>query len=196
MSSFDNSDFDAGSGPAETELPSWEDIYTYALTEARYSVNQPQDAQDIAQTVVKRLFERDLQIRSWRAYVRTMIKNIIIDNVRKQESRFEIKESLPDSGDFRWRGVRDLFGNPAAVFKPRDIAIEIAENDLFCRILAEVPSEKREMFIDYLEGMPGIDLAKIYGYSSAQSVAQVIGRIKSDLRKKFRDTEPESQDFG
>ncbi|MCX6405088.1 MAG: sigma-70 family RNA polymerase sigma factor [Actinobacteria bacterium] len=196
MSSFDNDEFEADSARSEAELPGWEEIYNYALTEARYSVNQPQDAQDIAQTVVKRLLERDLQIRSWRAYVRTMIKNIIIDNVRKQESRFEVKESLPEAGDFRWHGVRDLFGNPAAVFKPRDIAIEIAENDLFRTILAEVPSEKREMFIDYLEGMPGAELAQIYGYSSAQSVAQVIGRIKSDLRKKFRDTQPESQDLG
>ena len=196
MSSFDNGDFDSDQDLAETELPGWEEIYAYALTEARYSVNQPQDAQDIAQTVVKRLFERDLQIRSWRAYVRTMIKNIIIDNVRKQESRFQIEESIPDAGDYRWRGVRDLFGNPASVFKPRDIAVDIAENDLFRKILAEVPSEKREMFIDYLEGMPGAELAQIYGYSSAQSVAQVIGRIKSDLRKKFRDTQPESQDLG
>ena len=195
MSSFDNGDFDSDQDPAGTELPSWEDIYTYALTEARFAVNQQQDAEDIAQTVVKRLFERDLQIRSWRAYVRTMIKNIIIDNVRKQESRFQIKESIPDAGDYRWHGVRDLFGNPAAVFKPRDIAVDIAENDLFRRILAEVPSEKREMFIDYLEGMPGSEIAKVYGYSSAQSVAQVIGRIKADLRNKFSEANSESLNF-
>lgn len=187
MSSFDNSNFETDVDPEVTELPDWDEIYNYALTEARFAGKHIHDAEDIAQTVVKRLFERDLQIRSWRAYVRTMIKNIIIDNVRKSKSRFNIQDTLPDPGDYRWLGVRDLLGNPSFVFKPHDIAIDIVENDVFLNVLAEVPSEKREMFIDYLEGMSGTELAQIYGYTSAQSVAQVIKRIKANLRATFQD---------
>ena len=170
----------------EPELPDWSIISEYAFRQARSIGIDPSYADDVAQIVVKKLYTRDLKVRHWKAYVRTMVKNQTFDYVRSRDYKATSTGGIPEAGSPQWFGVRDLMGQPSEIFKPQDVGREIASNDLYVRILAEVPADKREMFIDHLEGVRHAELAKIYGYASAASVTQIIGRIKKSLRKRFQ----------
>ena len=169
----------------ESETLDWQEVISFARQQAQYMGNSYQDAEDMAQIVAKKLYAKDLSLQHWQSYVRTMVKNQSIDLKRSRTFQTLATGGLPEPGSPGWFGVRDVLGNPAEVFKPHDIAFDIESNDLFVRVLAEVPENQRELFIDYLEGKPGSELARIYGYSSAASVAQTITRIRQQLREKF-----------
>ena len=166
-------------------MPNWDEVHRYALQQATRNAKSLEDAQDIAQGVVKKLYIKDLRIRAWRSYVRTMVINAVTDLYRKDEREQRDASALPEPGDYLWSVARDIYGRSIDFHKPRDLSIEIAENELVLEILAEVSAQHREMFIDHLEGVPSAELAKIYGYASAASVNQTISRIKTSLRQKF-----------
>lgn len=182
---FDDPNDELISDEVEPELPDWQVIFDYAVRQAKSLGVDSADAQDVAQDTVKKLLVKNLRSRHWKGFVRTIVKNEVFDLYRNKRYKTSATGGIPEAGSPLWFGVRDVMGRPSEIFKPQDIGREIAENDLFVQILAEVPEDKREMFIDHLEGVRHAELAKIYGYASAASVTQIIGRIKQRLRDRF-----------
>ena len=180
-------DFDEA-GPVDLSTIDWAEVHDFALDQARrfrgkYPLT-PEDCEDIAQWVVKKLYSKNLAIRHWRGYVYTMVKNHAIDIIGTKDFKASAN-AVPEAGDYAWRSVRTIFNTPIQTVKPRDVAYDILDSELFLEVMTEIPSDKRELFIDHLEGMTNNELAEIYGYASAAVVAQTISRIKRNLREKF-----------
>ena len=173
--------------------PNWQQVFEYAVDcGLRQKLSRP-DAEDIAQSLIKKLFTQDLNIRHWRGYVNTMVRNRSIDMKRSITWRTSESGGLPEPGAYAWQLARTVLRAPISTVKPQDLSNELASNDVLVYILSEVPENHRELFIDYLEGVPNDQLAEIYGYSSARSVSQTISRIKRNLRERF---ESEQSLFG
>lgn len=166
-------------------IDDWQEVYEYTRKCVRQSKALRSDAEDIVQYVVKRLHRENLQVRHWKAYVRIAVINRVIDLYRKRKRENQSWHGLPEPGAEDWQTVRTIFDAPILVMKPQELSIELASNSVVAHILSEVPQNHRELFIDYLEGVPLDDLAEIYGYASARSVSQTISRIKNNLRKRF-----------
>lgn len=174
---------------AVDELPDWQVVYEYATRCAKRSNRSRErqgDVEDIVQYVVNMLYLKDLRVRSWKAYVRTMVKNREIDLYRRRKAERRSIAPLPEPGAYGWQVARTVMNSPIATVKPQDLSNELAANSVLVHVLAEVPEHHRELFIDYLEGIPPEHLAEIYGYASARSVTQTISRIKRNLRERFQ----------
>jgi len=173
--------------------PDWQEVFEYAVAcGLRQSLSRA-DAEDVAQSLIKKLFTKNFSIRHWHGYVNTMVKNRSIDLKRSLTWKTSESGGLPEPGAYAWRVARTVMRAPISVAKPQDLSNELASNAVLIHILSEVPENHRDLFIDYLEGVPLDYLAEIYGYASARSVTQTISRIKRNLRERF---ESEQSLFG
>jgi RNA polymerase sigma factor (sigma-70 family) len=166
-------------------MPDWQEVYVYAEKCARNSKALRSDLDDVVQYVVKALYTKDLGIRHWKAYIRTMVSNRVIDLYRKRKAENNSWDGIPEPGAQAWHTVRTIFATPISTVKPQDLSLELAANSVLAHVIGEIPEHHRELFIDYLEGVAPEQLAEIYGYSSARSVSQTISRIKRNLRERF-----------
>jgi len=164
------------------ELWDWNQLREIALWAARRSYNGD-DIEDFVQTALAKMHEKQNTVKYPKAYIKRTVTNLIIDFRRSAAENTSSGFAVPEPGDYQWQAARDIFGRPISIIKPKDVAHEIASSAFFAALLGFVPEGKRDLFIDYLEGVPNNELAEIYGYSSAASVRQTLMRIRQDLKR-------------
>ncbi|WP_172664123.1 RNA polymerase sigma factor [Demequina rhizosphaerae] len=134
-------------------------------------------AEDVAQDVMVRLLERDLEdVDHLDRYVVRMAKNAAIDMLRARE-----KEWLAVEDDVEWIG--DLVETHAG---PSTLA---ARPEFFRRVLEPLTPDQRDVFLASLDGVSNAELAVKFGYANARSVAVILTRIRQAIRKPFEDDE-------
>jgi|GEM_PF-1850574 len=176
--------------------PDWQEVFEYAVKCGIRQKLSRADAEDVAQSLIKKLFTKNFRLRHWRGYVNTMVKNRSIDLKRSITWRTSESGGLPEPGAYAWQVARTVMRAPIGTVKPQDLSNELASNAVLVHVLAEVPENHRDLFIDYLEGLPLDQLAEIYGYASARSVSQTISRIKRNLRERFESEPALFAEFG
>ena len=166
-------------------LPDWQEVYEFTTRCVQNSAALRSDIDDVVQYAIKKLYSKNLTVRHWKAYVRMIVFNRVIDLYRERKVANESRQGLPGPGEPAWQTARTIFSAPISVIKPQDLSNQLASDSVIAHVLSEVPEGHRELFIDYLEGVPLEYLAQIYGYASARSVSQTISRLKNNLRTRF-----------
>ena len=164
------------------ELWDWDELRRIALWTAERTYRGDL-IEDFVQISLAKMHEKRNTVKYPKAYIKRTVANLIIDFRRSAAENTNSGFAVPEPGDHQWQAARDVLGRPISIIKPKDIAQEIASSDFFAALLGYIPEGKRDLFIDYLEGVPNNELAEIYGYSSAASVRQTLMRIRQDLKR-------------
>ena len=169
------------------EMWDWEELRRIATWTAQRTY-KGELVEDFVQTALEKAVEKSATIKFPKAYIKKTVTNLILDYLNSAQNTRSSVFAVPEPGDHQWQSARDILGRPISIIKPKDVAQEIASSDFFASLLHLIPENKRDLFIDYLEGVPNEELAQIYEYSSAASVRQTLMRIKNDLRAKVLAT--------
>lgn len=147
----------------------------------RYAARQVGDldlARDIVQETFIQIWERR---RAWkprgsaRAYLYRIVRNLVIDEKRKQAVRR------------RWLATRD--SRPAThVVTPDQVLDAKLLTEVFERAVAALPDRRREVFeLVFIRGLSHADAAKVMGLST-QTVANQMSAALRAVRKAVADS--------
>lgn len=140
----------------------------------RYLPPDTGEAEDVAQSVLLKLLQTDIDaIRDWRAWVNRVARNLAIDRLRRWRhisTGPEVDPSAPP---------RNLIaaGPSARAMWP----------SIWLQLTKDLDDREREMLLASLDGASSADIARDFGYASANSAAVTLHRIRAKVRSSYAD---------
>ena len=154
------------------------------------------DREVMVSDAIMRFRSSEATVDNPEGYLRTILTNMFIDYKRAEkvrEERIGRLNTLPDQS-MSWES-QHYFVDTRVHTKPRDVALDVTENEFIAHVFELIPDNHRLLMISHFEGATNSDIAKQFGYASAASVAQTISRIKGTLRKKLTEEGLLNQEF-
>lgn len=170
---------------------SWGQMLAVAKAEAMRLTHDEFHADDLAATVVKRLFQREADVsqEARDAYVRACVRNAFIDEIRRDGAamRRGRAEELPL--DDEPVGMRNFGGLPFSRTSPSNKVIrrerKVAAHELVERIFAVLNERQRLILMLAAGETSNEEIATMLGYASSDSVKTTIARLRKKIRDEF-----------
>jgi RNA polymerase sigma-70 factor (ECF subfamily) len=140
-------------------------------------LRSPVEAEDVAQTVFLRAFQRFDQIGASPAaagWLKTVTRNVCLNHLSRYRSRWRFFSELGREGDSSARAADELgfvaAGSPAADVERED------QRDQVTRALHQLPDQQRvPLVLFHFEEMSYQDIAALLGVS--------LGKVKTDIHR-------------
>lgn len=171
---------------------SWGHMLAVAKAEAMRLTHDDFHADDLAATVVKRLYSREADVsqEARDAYVRACVRNAFIDEIRRDGAAMRRGHAQELPLDDELAAVRNFAGEPLSPTSPSNKVIrrerKVAAHELVEQIFAGLNERQRLMLMLAASETSNEEIATMLGYANSDTVKTTISR----LRKKIRD------DFG
>lgn len=179
------------SGEALME-PDWEELLQVAQREARRLLNDEFRADDIAATVMKRIWSRLSRIDAdeLKAYVRRSVLNEVRDQYRREHTdggRPRLNE-LPDEEAMRRKPIGSA--RRWMVSSPSNQAIRRERDEHVAEVLGDVLaglSDRQRLLLTLAadETHTNEHIAQELGYANADTVKATLSRLRKRLREQF-----------
>ena len=170
---------------------SWGQMLAVAKAEARRLTHDDFHADDLAATVVKRLFQREADVsqEARDAYVRACVRNAFIDEIRREGAAMRRGQAQELPLDGEPAGMRNFAGEPYSPTSPSNKVIRRERNagvhELAEQIAAGLSERHRLLLMLSASDSTNAEIATMLGYASSDSVKTTIARLRKAIRDQF-----------
>ena len=162
---------------------------SFALSIARGMVSRQEDAEDIAQEAMVRLYRNIDTVDAVSSWVKTTVRNLVIDASRKKSNSYEVYEldAPMDNcmGDSISKQRSEMVADMRIEANPEALLESVATRDAFQHVLALL-SDNHQKVIRYalIEQKKQDEIASIMGIRRS-TVAVHLKNAKAAFRKEF-----------